>query len=414
MYRPDVIAFDYETALLDGTPSVEFYRPDFRITSASFSWIGADGNIKSKFLVGESNIRPMLERIAAERIPLVCHNYQFEYGVTKCRFPDINLNIEYDTMRLTQVADNGGKEMEWTTDMSIDDELAQLDGTAPKRESGLKLVKCVSRWLPVQYHNHKEPYHSYLRENHGVKKGKEGANLHLLSPDMLEAYNIADSEITLRLFLRLVEEFKAIGYGEWVKDHWLYKSTARHVSSAKIRGARIDRAKLIAYRDSIVKEIEQIDLQFRTKFEKEIEELEEERLKAFCAKRKTQRGQDAAWLRAIEEPSLVKFNTGSNKQLAQLFVNKLNMPVTFWTQPPKQKKGKPRKKPFIPSPSFKSSHLYTWGEGGLILENRRKRMLVLHQCNSLLELSEYDGRWHMDLKVCGTATGRAAGGQDDR
>jgi hypothetical protein len=31
MYRPPVIAFDYETALTNGVPSVEYYRGDFAL-----------------------------------------------------------------------------------------------------------------------------------------------------------------------------------------------------------------------------------------------------------------------------------------------------------------------------------------------------------------------------------------------
>jgi hypothetical protein len=38
-------------------------------------------------------------------------------------------------------------------------------------------------------------------------------------------------------------------------------------------------------------------------------------------------------------------------------------------------------------------------------------MLVLAQIDSLLELSEADGRWHIDLKAAGTVTGRFAGGR---
>lgn len=410
MFKPDVICFDYETALLDGTPSVEYYRPDFRVTTASFSWIRDNGTINNQFLVGESNIRPFLQHIADEGIPLVCHNMTFEYGVSLCRFPDINLNIKYDTMRLVQVADNGGKDMEWTADMSIDDELDALEGKKVKRESGLKLVKCVSRWLPVEYHNHKEPFHLYLREKHGVKKGTEGANLNLLPAEMLRDYNIRDSDVTLLLYLRVVNEFKAIGY-DWSMDHWLYASTCRHVAKAKIRGVHVDRERLTKYRDAIVAEIAAIDSEFSAKFQTEINEIEQERLTKYVAKRTTEKGQLSAWMHAtLEDQSTYKFNSGSGKQLATLFVDKLKMPVTFWTQEPRKKPGVERKKVFVPSPSFKSTHLHTWGEGGLILENRKRRLLVLQQCNSLLELSAYDGKWHTDLKVCGTATGRAAGG----
>jgi DNA polymerase I-like protein with 3'-5' exonuclease and polymerase domains len=92
----------------------------------------------------------------------------------------------------------------------------------------------------------------------------------------------------------------------------------------------------------------------------------------------------------------VRFNVGSNKQLEMLFCGELGMVAQFKTEKD--------------SPSFKSCFLHQWGDGGTILAKRRKRLLVLKQAQALYELSAYDGRWHMDLKACGTATGRFAGG----
>jgi hypothetical protein len=38
MYVPPVVVLDYETALLDGTPSVDYFREDFRVISAAAAW----------------------------------------------------------------------------------------------------------------------------------------------------------------------------------------------------------------------------------------------------------------------------------------------------------------------------------------------------------------------------------------
>ena len=92
----------------------------------------------------------------------------------------------------------------------------------------------------------------------------------------------------------------------------------------------------------------------------------------------------------------VRFNVGSNHQLRMIFVDILKMVPKFLTD-----KG---------SPSFKSPALPQWGEGGMLLGKRRKRLLVLKQATNLLILSGYDGRFHLDLKACGTSTGRYAGG----
>ena len=45
-----------------------------------------------------------------------------------------------------------------------------------------------------------------------------------------------------------------------------------------------------------------------------------------------------------------------------------------------------------------------------MLVRRRKRLLVKQQAQALIALAEYDGHWHPDIRVAGTATGRMAGG----
>ena len=64
------------------------------------------------------------------------------------------------------------------------------------------------------------------------------------------------------------------------------------------------------------------------------------------------------------------------------------------------------------SPSFKTSHLDQWGEGGKILKIRKKRLLVLQQAVNTYASAMYDGRTHPSVRISGTRTNRVAGGRD--
>ena len=406
-FVPEVIAVDYETALTSGVPSTEYYRDDFRAISAAFAWRGASGELRSLYLEGEDEIRTFLERIKASGVRVVVHNFQFEYGVSAYRFPGFEACITHDTMRLAQVADNGGKLAAYQPQvLTYDDMLDALEGGGPKPHStGLALVAATSRWLPEEWRDHKAPFHAWLREHAGVKKGQEGLHLTTLPPDMLEAYNVADAKVTLLLYETFVAEFARLGY-DYTLDHELYKSTARMVSKAKGVGAAVDVAALQAYVAQVEAEIAQIEHKFLLRFSAEIHQLRAKAYAAYIDEVKTEK----AKARRREAPA-PRFNVGSNKQLKALFVDMLGITPKFWTKEPKAKPGKARKKEFVPSPSFKSAHLSTYGEGGELLRTRRKRMLVLQQARALLKLAAYDGRWHFDLRACGTATGRMAGGR---
>ncbi len=406
MYIPSIVAVDYETALTDGTPSTEYYRGDFRAISAAFAWRAESGDIRTLYLEGESEIGVFLERLKASGSRVVVHNFQFEYGVSFYRFPGFEECLTHDTMRLVQVADNGGKLAAYQPQVvTYDDMLDQLEGGAPRPHStGLSLVSAVSRWLPVEWHDHKAPFHKWLRENAGVKKGHEGQYLTSLPPEMLEAYNVADAIVTLLLFERLTSEFESIAY-DYSLDHDLYKSTARMVAKAKGIGARVDTTTLEAYVSQVEAEVAEIEVRFRTHFKAQLEAIESARHGTYVNGVKTEKARERRRQQAPEQ-----FNISSNKQLMQLFVDTLGIQPRFWTKPP-MNKGRPRKQEFVPSPSFKSAHLGTYGDGGELLIKRRKRLLVLQQARALLELANHDQRWHFDIRACGTATGRMAGGR---
>jgi hypothetical protein len=191
MYIPEIIVLDFETALLDGSPSVEFYRHDFRVISCAFAWRTSDGSIKTKLTLGEDETRVMLSKIASKGIPVVVFNFQFEWGVTKSRFPGLENIFHIDAMRLAQMADNGGPD-HYEDEISWESELLGLDHKAPY--NGLSLEACVSRFCGGQHYNHKKPYIDLMIERSGKKD-----DFHLLTSEEMSEYNLKDAEVTLVL-----------------------------------------------------------------------------------------------------------------------------------------------------------------------------------------------------------------------
>lgn len=396
---PTHCAFDYETALTNGSPSVEFYRDDFRAISAAFSWPEGDA-LASEFVQGEDAIRQRLQALHSAGTTLVAHNLSFEYGVTRYRF---GLDFEWiDTMRLVQNLDNGGKEDYLAPLLVGDAAVPSFDGedgddlsdllAPPKTKIGVGLTAAVSRILPSIYHNHKDEAYSFIRDC-GVKAGKEGANLHLLPLDILARYNIADSENTWRLYIECTEQFAAMDY-DWTPDHQLYVSIVKQIVSAEARGIAVNREALAVHIEVVQAEVAAMEAAFRDKYAEQMRAVSAAQEDAEVAKLKTSKGQAKRRAKYALEP--IEFNIGSNLQLARLFVNQLGMKATFLTA-----KG---------SPSFKSAFLSQWGEGGAILLKRRKRLMVSNHCLALYQLSERDGRWHPQLKASGTRTGRMSSG----
>lgn len=405
-YKPPFVVWDVETEE-NGHGSTEFYRPAFRVTSAAFSWIAEDGSTKSEFVQGEDAVLLRLQRIVSAGIGLVAHNAQFEMGVLACRFPTINAGVVWlaDTMRLVQVYDNGGDPLAFEYVETLDDLVDAVEsGEEEERKivflAGLGLVKACMRILKLP--DHKKEAHEWIRTNiPECKAGKEGGYLNRLPSDILERYNVGDTEYALKLYLHITQHFAKIGY-DWKVDHRLYFSSVKRIVEAKVRGINVDRIAVAAYRDAISSEIERIGVGFKEKFAGPISAVERDRLLSEVRKRKTLRGRRKYVARVKGNPELfaddVRFNVGSNKQLAALFVGQLRMVAKFKTD--------------SDQPSFRSAVLHQWGDGGDMLKLRRKRMLVMKQCESLLALTEHDGRWHVDLKACGTSTGRFAGGSN--
>lgn len=420
-FKPTAVAIDYETSLITtGKGSVEFYRKDFRCDSMAYSYRDAAGELKNGFIEGEERIKLYLQKLADEQVPVWAHNLPFEMGVTQFRFPDIDINWGGDTMRLAQNYDNGGKEYGNDTPLTYEEELekamAELEGKEYERSNtytkGLSLDACVRRILPKKFHGHKEEAHEWIR-NH-VKEFKKndrpGRYLNRLPYDVLRRYNIGDTDNTLRLYEIITDHFEGIGFN-WQRDHTLYLNSVRMIVESKGRGVPVNRDKIAETIAQKKEEIYQIEQEFKEMFSKEIAEVERRREEKWLAEPKTDRGREGRIKRLGRDRELsdpyerdkknkydehVRFNVGSNKQLEMLFVDLLGMEAQFTTDKD--------------NPSFKSCFLHQWGDGGMILGERRKKLLVLKQSQSLEVLTRYDGRWHTDLKACGTATGRYAGG----
>jgi hypothetical protein len=403
-FRPEYMVADYETEL-GGRGSTEFWHPGFRVSSAAFSWVAEDGSIRSEFVKGETAVEYFLERCIRDQIGLVAHNAQFEIGVTECRFPSVAAGVVWlaDTMRLVQNYDNGGDAFALALPVSLDEQLDAVeagdDPDEPEYIGGLGLVNSVRRILNEP--DHKAEAYAWIRENVSeCRPGREGQFLTALPHSVLVRYNVGDTEATLRLFRFLTRRFQDCGY-DWRLDHALYMSSVRRIVEAKIRGVRVDRGALASYAEQVRQEIEAIGCDFCTRFAEPIRAVERDRLLNEVRKRKTLRGR-RRFVRRVRGRNgtaydAVRFNVGSNKQLEALFVAQMGMEPRFRTD-----KG---------APSFRSAVLGQWGEGGETLKKRRKRLLVLKQCEALLELSAHDGRWHLDLRAAGTATGRFSGGQ---
>jgi DNA polymerase I-like protein with 3'-5' exonuclease and polymerase domains len=369
MFNPPIIAFDYESNGLD------YWSPTFKVFSCAFAYrYASTGELKTRVVFGEENIKEALESIARLEVPLICHNVGFEYGVTKFKFPGHENRIQIDTMRLAQVYDNGGTEDE------------------DRGRFGLE--KCVERILPDEG-NHKEPAYRYIREHFNAKPGQERNYISQLPEDVLAQYNAADAIVTFKLYEKITSEFERIGYN-WQLDHMLYINIAKHISMAKARGIAVDFGKLMAYQSEVEQEVQEIDRQFHEHFSQFITEIEEEKKQKWITGPKTERGQERRRLEVESKPEVWKFKPKSKLDLEKLLVEKQGVTPTFRTP-----KG---------SPSFAAAHIHTYGEGGTLLANRNKRLLVHKQVSNLLALSSHDLRWHSDLKATGTKTGRMAGG----
>lgn len=384
------IVLDIETKDSRGA-SLESYRHDFEIWSIAAAWRDDKGNIQTYFTMGEDRVKRFLFRVSELNIPVIVHNLTFEMGCFKARFPDLTLNWHADTMRLAQNADGGGKE--YGGILTPEDELKIMEGKSVYYKTGLSLENCATRFLKDELKDHKNEAHSWLEKHHGVKT-RHGMYLHLLPHDLLKRYNEADVIVTLELYESLIALFKLDGF-DWTLDASIYQARCEFIVDMYHSGTWVDRESLAKYIYDLRDEISQIENAFKTTYRKELSQLRE-----INYKNKKSRSKSSKKIQEIDEmyeqtPELFCLNFNSNKQLAYLFVDVMGLKPKFFTEKE--------------APSFKAAHLSSWGPAGDLLLIRRKRQLVLKQAENLFMLSQYDNKWHANLRACGARTGRMSG-----
>ena len=390
-----IVALDVETSCND-CAEFRVWREGFRVDSLALTWRLPDGALKSVYVDKSDEIRHVLEGLSKKQTPLVVHNLGFEMCVFMKLYPELQFNWAGDTMRLAQLLDNGGdwRDFKFETADDIMDRL--LDETPVEIKSGLSLEAVASRFLPAERHNHKRIAHDWLAANEKITSD-HGHYLHLLPPDILRQYNIADTEITLLLYEELTRQLTNTGF-DWAPDWQLYTCRCKAMQEAYIRGIRIDTAKL-------EKEIYAVDaeiLAITEEFFKQTLDARTQWADKFPAKRKLDRGR----------PEI--FNIGSNKQLKELFIGILGI-IGGHTTATGEKKVDAKELTMEEAarlyPSFASKHLKTWGPLGVLLLKRRKRLLVLQQMLGVFMGAQEDSRIHPEVRVSGTKTNRVSGGQ---
>jgi hypothetical protein len=387
-FVPSLLVIDYETALLDGIPSVEAYRDDFRATSAAFAWRDKDGYLMLMCKWGEDDIRDALIQIRDCGAKLIAHNLQFELMATKCRFPGMEDLIQIDTMRLAQMSDNGG-DCESEDDITFEDELLEVEGKKPF--DGLSLEACVSRFLKGRDYRHKKPYLDLIVSRGGVK-----GDFHLLTQEELTEYNLKDAEVTMYLYEALIDLLGSRGI-DWSRDHVLYRSRCDLVSQSEIEGIMIDVGQVDSHIEFETKNLQEIEVAFREAYKDQIASIEARKAEAYVSKYRSEDGRLKALARISEglEPK-VMFNLASRKDKTAFFIEELGMDPRFFT-----KKG---------NPTFGSKFLWQYGEAGLSMSGIGRTRLSKKQAESLKKLSSRDGRWHHKVRCASTRNGRLSGG----
>ena len=388
MYKPLSIICDFETALIDGSPSVKYYHPDFRVTMTGAAWLNKDGELVTKCYIGEEDSKAFLLKAKSQNITMVYHNAAFETGVIGCRFPEAQTDNWVDTMRLAQQTDNGGQ---MSYENTYEEEMAELDGV--KHSNGLGLEACASRFLPPEFFNHKKPFLDLIIER-GGKKG----DFHLLTSDELVAYNLKDVETTYALYKTLLERLGALKV-DWTKDHMLYRSRVRLVVKARTEGVKVDLDQANRHIELETQNIRNIETEFKTKYKDHIDAIEQSKVDSWILSAKLAATQ--AKRREILEvsgiPDEFRFSLASNKDKAHLFVDRLGL--------------KPQFKSPTGSPSFNAKLLWQYGEPGNILTKLGTHKIAKIQTETLRSMAvEYDGRWHIDMKCASTRNGRMSGG----
>jgi hypothetical protein len=173
-------------------------------------------------------------------------------------------------------------------------------------------------------------------------------------------------------------------------------NSAMLIADGKGRGIKVNREKLGKNIATVTNDIEQIRIVFNSLYADEINTIEQHNLQDIVLSKKTEKGQVSAWEKALERETY-RFKLNSGNQKTKLFVELLGMTPKFFT-----KGGKP---------AFAKAFLNQWGHGGVLLESLGTLRIELVQMKGLYAISEYDGRYHPDLRAAGTKTSRLKGGR---
>jgi len=356
-----IYALDLESSGLD------FWSPNFVLKSLALAWEDEFGRLETRFYDDMDYIEAALDRIKDETI--LVYNASFDIGVIRALFPHLEPKNWIDVMRLRQ-----------------------LRSPVEKKE-GYGLKAAVKVFLPGMA-GYEQKYYEHLKTQFpDVPAKKLGKHLGDLPRALLAEYNTHDTIATLKLYRIFTAYFEnEVGF-DWTRDHTLYRRRVSAVIDGKLYGVIVDRKQLSQYISDTEAEIASIDSLFMTKFAEEIETAREIiRDLDLWGGNKIPGEKRIANVMGRELPV---FNTASKRHLEILFCFVLGLEPAFKTT-----KG---------GPSMKAAHLGFYGKPGKMLEKRGKRVIVKGQAEGIMERSAIDGKYHIDLKVVGTKSGRLAG-----
>jgi len=372
------------------------WREDVPVKCMALAWKQGDA-IVSRFCDGLPAMREALQTLVAQKATVLVYNVGFEALVFQSKFPDIPVLTEckiVDVLRLTQIWNTS--QMSWGLKAAVarmlpenagyEDKIyqklvVQIPEYREKVERKLKALRKEAYKLDNDAIIEKdEALHAAIA--HVAKQNKSKLGQFLIAADgaTLREYNVLDAELTLRLYEEYLAGFRTQDF-DWKHDHTLYMNSGLHIARSICQGIYVDVPKLkahIAEREALVAACIQ-------KFEK-----------AYTTEL-------TAWKTMHNTTG---FNIHSGKQLQSFVCDFMQIPPKFFTE-----KG---------SPSFKDEHLLTYGKVGELIRGeieintdsgvkkvpRATVELSLKQAKSLLELAEYDNKWHFSMRLTGTVSGR--------
>ena len=348
-----IVAIDFETN------SLEWYYPSFVVTHLSV----ASSTGRCCVYDNTDEIKTALTELTQEEITeILVYNLSFDGAVIKYHFPDLFPLLEPKLLCVMRLRQH----------------------MPPDEAESWGLKAAAKTFLKAN------PWEAELQQQvlqKGGNPNKFREYLHLCDPYAVAKYNAMDSVYTLKLYKYFCKYFASKDYN-WKPDHDGYKRLVWRIVDSQRRGIRVDSDALQAYSASIQQEIGEHIKTFCILHKEAINRLEAEWTENERGKRKTEKGK-AGVLPVV-------FNAGSNKQLASLFCKEYGIKPRFTTP--------------TGEPSFKSVHLFSYGDGAEPLTTLGKREIVKNFCDKTVELSSVDGILHHTMKVVGTVSGRLSGG----